>query len=80
MPAGALVEYERHGARGLLANLEREGLVVVVGLEVAEVDAAVSIARALTERSPGRADPAQHMGRPRPSRCSNPVGFRLTPC
>lgn len=62
VPAGALLEYERHGARDLLRALETRGVVEVIALDVAEIRRAAEIAAELVVRSPGRTEPAQHMG------------------
>jgi predicted nucleic acid-binding protein len=62
VPAGAFVEYERHGVRGLVEAMERAGLVEVVALTRAETAAASRLAAALVARSPGRTEPAQHLG------------------
>jgi predicted nucleic acid-binding protein len=62
IPAGALLEYQRHGARELLRLLETRGLVEVIALDVAELERAAQIAGELVLRSPGRTEPSQHAG------------------
>ncbi|MBI4701907.1 MAG: hypothetical protein HY744_12275 [Deltaproteobacteria bacterium] len=62
VPAGAIVEYERHGARALLQGLEQRGLVEIVTLDLAEHETAARLAIALAHRSPGRTEPEHHRG------------------